>query len=51
MDADGKLPLHLACSKGYKETEKLLLSCGADANAVATVGSTPLHIACMKCML
>jgi ankyrin len=37
--------LHLACSKGYKETEKLLLSYGADANELTKDGWTPLHIA------
>jgi ankyrin repeat protein len=39
-------PLHLACSKGHKETDpKVLLSYGADANAVTTAGFTPLHMA------
>jgi ankyrin repeat protein len=40
----GRQPLHLACSKGHKETEKLLLSYGADANELTKDGWTPLHI-------
>jgi ankyrin repeat protein len=38
-------PLHVACSNGHKETAKLLLSYGGDANAVAAAGFTPLHMA------
>jgi ankyrin repeat protein len=33
ITTNGAQPLHLVCSKGHKETEKLLLSYGADANA------------------
>jgi ankyrin repeat protein len=38
-------PLHLACWKGHKETAKLILSHGADANALDKDGWTPLHTA------
>ena len=45
MTEDGSQPLHLACKKGHRETGKLLLSHGADANAVNKNGWTLLHVA------
>jgi len=37
--------LHLASSKGKTEIVRLLLDCGANANAEDKNGSTPLHLA------
>ena len=45
--ADGFTPLHLACFFGHADVARLLLTAGADCNAVATNGSLlrPLHSA------
>ena len=37
-------PLHAAVQHGRKETVRKLLGCGADANARADSGQTPLHL-------
>ena len=45
LDEDGNQPLQWACKRGHVETGNLLLSCGADTNAVNKCGQTPLHTA------
>ena len=42
---DGFTPLHVAAFKGYTDVVRLLLNNGADINAVAIGGKTPLHLA------
>ena len=37
-------PLHAAAQHGREETVRILLDCGADANARADSGQTPLHL-------
>ena len=37
-------PLHAAVQHGQAETVRMLLDCGADANARADSGQTPLHL-------
>ncbi|MYK99816.1 MAG: hypothetical protein F4014_13760 [Gemmatimonadetes bacterium] len=37
-------PLHAAVQHGQNETVRMLLGCGADANARADSGQTPLHL-------
>ena len=37
-------PLHAAVQHGRNETVRMLLGCGADANARADSGQTPLHL-------
>ena len=44
-DENGNQPLHLACKQHNTETVKLMLSHGADPNAVNKPRQTPLHIA------
>lgn len=44
-DAQGRSPLHLACSSGYTEIVKLLLDYGANPNMTDSLGNTPLHLA------
>lgn len=41
-----RTPLHIACEKNHKAIAEELLSRKADANAVTSGGSTPLHFAC-----
>ena len=48
VDVDGSQQLHLACKQGHAETVKLLLSYGADTNAVNKCGQTPLHTAASR---
>ena len=48
VDVDGSQPLHLACKQGHAETGKLLLSYGADTNAVNKCGQTALHTAASR---
>ena len=44
-DVIGNQPLHLACKRHHTETGNLLMSHGADANALNKDGQTPLHAA------
>ena len=44
---DGVRPLHLAAIKGNIDIGKLLISYGADTNAVMKCGLTPLHVAAL----
>ena len=44
-DDNGNQPLHLACKRHHTETGNLLMSHGADANALNKDGRTPLHAA------
>ena len=44
-DENGNQPLHLASTRGHIETGSLLMSDGADANALKKHGQTPLHVA------
>ncbi|MXY97807.1 MAG: hypothetical protein F4Z29_08675, partial [Gemmatimonadetes bacterium] len=37
-------PLHAAVQHGQEKTVRILLDCGADANARADSGQTPLHL-------
>ena len=41
-------PLHLACAYDRFKEAKLLIESGADANAVSSYGSTPLHYLCQR---
>ena len=45
VDEDGNQPLHLACKQDNKETVKLMLSHGANPNAMNKHEQTPLHTA------
>ena len=42
-DEDGNRPLHLVCKRGHRQTGRLLVSHGADTDAVNNDGRTPLH--------
>ena len=44
-DSDGDTPLHIVASRGDLVAVELLLSAGANPNAVGDMGQTPLHIA------
>uniref|UniRef100_A0ABD2WSC3 Uncharacterized protein n=1 Tax=Trichogramma kaykai TaxID=54128 RepID=A0ABD2WSC3_9HYME len=44
----GRTPLHLALSRNCRELSRLLLSRGADPNAINAEGLTPLRIVCKK---
>jgi len=44
-DEEGRTPLHLATSEGYKEVSELLIVKGADVNAKNVDGDTPLDSA------
>ena len=44
VDGDGNQPLHLTCQQCYTETVQVMVSHGADTNAVNKHGQTPLHI-------
>jgi ankyrin repeat protein len=44
-DSNGRTPLHVAATKGYKDAAELLLANGADVNAKDQFGETPLHAA------
>ena len=41
----GATPLHFAADRGHEEVVKLLISKGADVNAVCRYGLTPLTLA------
>ncbi|CAB0043469.1 unnamed protein product [Trichogramma brassicae] len=45
-DKRGWTPLHLAMRSGYLDLIELLLTKGADPNAVNVDGKTPLHVIC-----
>jgi ankyrin repeat protein len=45
VDADGDTPLHLMAWRGNNHGLALLISAGADVNAVGDMSETPLHIA------
>jgi len=46
FNAEGYLPLHLACRGGYIRSLSLLLERQADPNALTARGETALHLAC-----
>ena len=45
LDEDGNQPLHLACKHDNRETVKVMLSYGANPNAMNKHEQTPLHTA------
>ena len=45
---NGKTPLHLATDEGHPATVQLLLSYGADVDAVDEDGNTSLHMLCSR---
>ena len=45
QDKDRYTPLHVAVAKGHLEFTKLLIKAGANLNAKARFGRTPLHSA------
>uniref|UniRef100_A0ABD2XMC0 Uncharacterized protein n=1 Tax=Trichogramma kaykai TaxID=54128 RepID=A0ABD2XMC0_9HYME len=49
-DWEGWTPLHLSLCRGHRHLTELLLRRGADPNAAADDGSTPLHIVCTDCI-
>src|SRR5688572_11029647 len=44
-DSDGDTPLHVMTWRNDLEAVDLLVSAGADVNAVGDMGETPLHVA------
>lgn len=46
-ESHGRTPLHLAANHGKQAVVEILLSKGADANARAQGGWTPLHVVCI----
>ncbi|CAB0038195.1 unnamed protein product [Trichogramma brassicae] len=49
-DWEGWTPLHMSLCRGHRHLTELLLRRGADPNAAADDGSTPLHIICTDCI-
>ncbi|KAI9287606.1 ankyrin repeat-containing domain protein [Umbelopsis sp. AD052] len=47
-DAQGLTMLHYACDRGNIEAVKLLVTSGADVNALTEENETPLHFACLS---
>ncbi|CAB0034305.1 unnamed protein product [Trichogramma brassicae] len=48
LDKHGRTPLHLAARQHHRELVELLLKKGANPNAAAHTGFTPLHEICTK---
>ena len=44
-DSDGDTPLHVMAWRNDLEAVELLISAGADVNAIGDMGETPLHVA------